>query len=42
MLWQAAYAELYFTDKNWPDFNEQDVDAAIAEFSRRKRKFGGL
>lgn len=42
MLWQAAYAELYFTEKNWPDFSEQDVDAAIAEFSRRKRKFGGL
>lgn len=42
MLWQAAYAELYFTDKNWPDFGEQDVDAAIAEFKRRKRKFGGL
>lgn len=42
MLWQAAYAELYFTQKNWPDFDEQDVDAAIAEYGRRKRKFGGL
>jgi len=42
MLWQAAYAELYFTAKNWPDFAENDIDAAIAEFGRRKRKFGGL
>jgi len=42
MLYQAAYAELYFTDKAWPDFSEDDVDAAIAEFGRRKRKFGGL
>ncbi len=42
MLWQAAYAELYFTDKNWPDFSESDIDTAIAEFARRKRKFGGL
>ncbi|HMV35167.1 MAG TPA: polyprenyl diphosphate synthase [Turneriella sp.] len=42
MLWQAAYAELYFTEKNWPDFAENDIDAAIAEFGRRKRKFGGL
>jgi glyoxylase-like metal-dependent hydrolase (beta-lactamase superfamily II) len=39
---QAAYAELYFTDKTWPDFAEDDVDAAIFEFGRRKRKFGGL
>lgn len=42
MLWQAAYAELYFTEKNWPEFSEHDVDAAIAEYRRRKRKFGGL
>lgn len=42
MLYQAAYAELYFTEKTWPEFSDADVDAAIAEFSRRKRKFGGL
>ncbi|HRP68832.1 MAG TPA: polyprenyl diphosphate synthase [Turneriella sp.] len=42
MLYQSAYAELYFTDKTWPEFTEQDLDAAIAEFKRRKRKFGGL
>lgn len=42
MLYQAAYAELYFTEKTWPEFSDADVDAAIAEFGRRKRKFGGL
>lgn len=42
MLYQAAYAELVFTDKTWPDFGDADVDAAIAEFGRRKRKFGAL
>lgn len=42
MLYQAAYAELYFTDKTWPEFSAADVDAAISEFGRRKRKFGGL
>lgn len=42
MLWQAAYAELWFTEKTWPDFSEADIDAAIAEFGRRQRRFGGL
>ncbi|MBE6603108.1 MAG: di-trans,poly-cis-decaprenylcistransferase [Ruminococcaceae bacterium] len=42
LLWQAAYAELYFTDVLWPDFGTADVDAAIAEFSTRKRRFGGV
>ena len=42
LLWQAAYAELYFTDVLWPDFGPADVDAAIAEFSTRKRRFGGV
>lgn len=42
MLYQAAYAELYFTEKTWPEFEEKDIDDAITEFSRRKRKFGGL
>ncbi|MCS6971573.1 MAG: polyprenyl diphosphate synthase [Leptospiraceae bacterium] len=42
MLWQAAYAELYFTQKNWPELGPRDIDAAIAEFRRRRRKFGGL
>ena len=42
LLWQAAYAELYFTDKLWPDFTAKDVDEAINEFKRRQRRFGGV
>ncbi len=40
LLWQAAYAELYFCDQFWPDFGPADLDAAIAEFARRARRFG--
>jgi undecaprenyl diphosphate synthase len=40
LLWQAAYAELIFSDKYWPDFDESDFDAALAEFVRRDRRFG--
>jgi len=40
LLWQAAYAELVFTDKLWPDFGADDLEAALAEFSRRERRFG--
>ena len=42
LLWQAAYAELVFTDKLWPDFGADDLEAALAEFSRRERRFGGV
>jgi undecaprenyl diphosphate synthase len=42
LLWQAAYAELYFTDKLWPDFGPSDVDAAIFEFYSRQRRYGGV
>ena len=42
LLWQCAYAELYFTDAPWPDFGREDIDIALAEYGRRKRKFGGL
>ncbi len=42
MLWQCAYSELYFTDTYWPDFGREDIDIALAEYGRRKRKFGGL
>ncbi len=42
LLWQAAYAELYFTDTLWPDMTEADVDRAIEDFYSRKRRFGGL
>jgi undecaprenyl diphosphate synthase len=40
LLWQAAYAELYFSDKLWPDFDEAALDAAIAEFEKRERRYG--
>ncbi len=40
LLWQAAYAELVFSDKLWPDFDEAELDRAIAEFARRERRFG--
>lgn len=40
LLWQAAYAELYFTPKYWPDFDEAELDSAIAEFNSRQRRFG--
>ncbi|MGE4352798.1 MAG: polyprenyl diphosphate synthase [Oscillospiraceae bacterium] len=42
LLWQAAYAELYFTDVLWPDFTAKELDRAIAEYSRRNRRFGGI
>ena len=42
LLWQAAYAEFYFTDKLWPDMTEDDVAAAIESFNSRKRRYGGL
>lgn len=41
LLWQAAYAELHFTDVLWPDFDEAAFGAALAEFARRQRRFGG-
>lgn len=40
VLWQAAYSELYFSPKLWPDFNEQDLNMALEEFDRRSRRFG--
>ena len=42
LLWQAAYAELYFTDKLWPDLTSADVDDMIRDFYTRKRRYGGL
>ncbi len=41
LLWQAAYAELIFCPKYWPDFTDDDFDAALAEYVRRDRRFGG-
>ena len=42
MIWQAAYAELYFTDTLWPDFTEACLDEAIQSFLHRNRRFGGI
>ncbi|XUX00002.1 MAG: polyprenyl diphosphate synthase [Dehalogenimonas sp.] len=42
LLWQASYAELYFTDTLWPDFSGADIEKALAEYARRQRRFGGL
>jgi undecaprenyl diphosphate synthase len=42
LLWECAYAELYFIDKMWPDFGEADLDEALGEFCRRERRFGRL
>ncbi|OYV32108.1 MAG: di-trans,poly-cis-decaprenylcistransferase [Acidocella sp. 20-61-6] len=40
LLWQTAYAELYFTEVLWPDFDSQHFSIALAEFARRERRFG--
>ena len=42
LMWQSAYSELYFTPCLWPDFNELELRRAIVEFSKRKRRFGGV
>ncbi len=42
LLWHIAYTELYFTDTLWPDFGREDFVKALEDFSKRKRKFGGL
>lgn len=42
LLWESAYTELYFTPVLWPDFRRGHLEAALAEFRRRERRFGGL
>ncbi len=42
LLWQAAYAELYFTDLLWPDFDRKALEAALENFAARERRYGGL
>jgi len=42
LLWQSAYAELYFTDVLWPDFSERELDRAISAYQGRDRRYGGL
>jgi len=41
LIWQAAYSELYFSPKYWPDFSENDLELAFAEYNNRQRRFGG-
>lgn len=42
MLWQVSYAEMWFTDKLWPDFKPRDLHQAITDFQNRGRRFGGV
>lgn len=42
LLWQSAYAEYYFTDVLWPDFNEDELERAIASYNGRSRRYGGV
>jgi undecaprenyl diphosphate synthase len=42
LLWECAYAELLFTERMWPDFDAAHLDAALEEFKRRERRFGGV
>jgi undecaprenyl diphosphate synthase len=40
LIWQAAYSEILFVKKYWPDFSEADLDAALADYAARQRRFG--
>jgi undecaprenyl diphosphate synthase len=42
LLWEAAYAELYFTDVLWPEFGRAELEAALAAFARRDRRYGAV
>lgn len=42
LLWQSAYAEMYFTDVLWPDFTQVDLDKALVSYQTRKRRYGGV
>lgn len=42
LLWQLSYSELYFTDKFWPDFTEEEFEKAIADYQKRERRYGDL
>jgi undecaprenyl diphosphate synthase len=42
LLWESAYAELLFTDRMWPEFGPDDLEAAVGEFRQRERRFGGV
>ena len=40
LLWQLAYAELYFTDIHWPDFDDEELEKALAQYTKRERRYG--
>jgi len=42
LLWQCAYSEFHYTDTLWPDFDEAEIDRAIAAYQKRDRRFGGV
>lgn len=42
LLWQNAYAEMFFTKTYWPDFNEAELDDILSDFTKRERRFGGI
>ena len=42
LLWQSAYAEMFFTQTYWPEFNTQELDDIISDFGKRERRFGGI
>lgn len=42
LLWECAYAELYFTERKWPEFSPADLEAAVKEFRSRERRFGAV
>lgn len=42
LMWQLSYAELYFTDAAWPDFNKEELEKAIDAYNHRERRYGGL
>jgi len=42
LLWECAYAELYFTARMWPDFDGDDLASAVSDFYRRERRFGAV
>ena len=42
LLWQNAYAEMFFTQTYWPDFTASELDDILSDFSKRERRFGGI
>jgi len=42
LIWQAAYAEFWYSDVLWPDFKEADFDQALESYQKRNRRFGGI